>query len=145
MVDFNRLMVWLLKTPLHRLISNSVLSMHIVGTKSGRVYEVPVNYVIVNEAGGTRYLITSQQDRTWWRNLRKRVKITVQVKGQAKVAYAQAFEDHQDVMAGLKAYFQHSPRSARYFGLALNADGVVPDDELARIVQERVVIWIDLE
>ena len=81
-MGFNRLMVWLLRSPLHGLVSASVLALQIVGLRTGRVYNIPVNYVKIDGYGERRYLITSQRDRTWWRNLRERVEIQILLRGQ---------------------------------------------------------------
>jgi hypothetical protein len=136
-------MVWLLRSPFHHLISRSFLALRVIGVKSGKAYEIPVNYVVVGSQGGARCLITSKRDRTWWRNLRGRVEIELSIKGMRVMANAQAFESFEEVTAGLTEYFKVSPRSARYFNLELNADGSVPEADLERIAKERVVIWVE--
>jgi hypothetical protein len=143
MMGFNRVMVWLLRSPLHWLISRSILALQVIGVKSGRAYDVPVNYVIVELSEGVRFLISSQRDRTWWRNLRRRVEIELSFRGKRAMAKAQAFESFEDVSDGLTEYFKASPKSARYFNLELNSDGSVPEADLERMAKERVVIWIE--
>jgi hypothetical protein len=143
MMGFNRVMVWLLRSPFHWLISRSILALRVIGVKSGKPYEIPVNYVIVELLEGARCLITSQRDRTWWRNLRNRVEVELFFKGKRVLAKAQAFESFEDVADGLTKYFKASPRSARYFNLELNEDGNVPEADLERIAKERVVIWVE--
>ena len=142
-MGFNRLMVWLLRSPLHGLVSASVLALQIVGLRTGRVYNIPVNYVKIDGYGERRYLITSQRDRTWWRNLRERVEIQILLRGQHLKAHAQAVEATESVMQGLTAYFEANPKAARYFDLAVNKDGQVPLTELARLAEERVIIWVE--
>ncbi len=142
-MGFNRLMVWLLRSPLHGLASASVLALQIVGLRSGRVYNVPVNYVKSDGYGENRYLITSKRDRTWWRNLRERVEIQIILRGQDMKAHAQAVEANESVMQGLAAYFEANPKAARYFDIAFNQNGQVPLTELARLAEERVIIWVE--
>ena len=42
---FNSIMKWLIRSPLHGLVSKSMLVIGYTGRKSGRRYETPVNYV----------------------------------------------------------------------------------------------------
>jgi hypothetical protein len=143
MMGFNRVMVWLLRSPFHRLISNNILVLRVVGVKSGRAFDVPVNYVIVERPHGVKYLVASQRDRTWWRNLRNRVGVELSFQGKRVKAHAQAFESVEAVTEGLREYFIASPKSARYFDLRLNPDGTIPAPSLGRVAEDRVVIWID--
>jgi hypothetical protein len=142
-MGFNRVMVWLLRSPFHWILSRSILVLRVIGIKSGRAYDVPVNYIFVPNPNGNRLLITSQRDRTWWRNLRGRVEVDLTYQGKRGTAFAQAFESLEDVAEGLKHYFKASPKSARFFNIQLSADGNVAEADLKRRAPERVVIWVE--
>jgi hypothetical protein len=142
-MDFNRVMVRLLRSPLHRLFSGTTVVLRVTGVRSGRHYEVPVNFVLVEGEGGKRLLVTSKRDRTWWRNLRERVKVELTFKGKQLPAHAQVLEGVGDVVTGLQRYFQVSPQSARFFGVDLTPTGEVGEADLQRLACERVVIWVE--
>jgi deazaflavin-dependent oxidoreductase (nitroreductase family) len=142
-MGFNRVMIWLLRSPLHRLFSGSTIVLRVTGVRSGRRYDVPVNFVPVETTQGKRLLVTSQRDRTWWRNLRDRVEVELTLGGELLSAHAQVVEAEGDVAAGLQRYFQVSPKSARYFGIDLTPNGEVGEQDLQCLAGSRVVIWVD--
>jgi hypothetical protein len=72
---YNPLMRWLLASPLHGLVSGNTLVLTVTGQKTRRSYSFPVNYL----RQGDRLLVFSQQDRTWWRNLRGGAPVTVRL------------------------------------------------------------------
>jgi hypothetical protein len=63
---YNPLLTWLLRSPLHGLVSNNTLLTTVIGCKSGSNITLPVNYVDMGE----ELLTVSFRRRTWWRNLR---------------------------------------------------------------------------
>jgi len=142
-MDFNRVMVGLLRSPFHRLVSRNMIVLHVNGVMSGRQYDIPVNYIQVETGESRRLLVTSQRDRTWWRNVRDRVEIGLTFQGQAMRAKAHVEESEDGVAAGFRRYFQVSPESARFFSIDLTSDGKVSELDLARLAGERVVIWVE--
>jgi hypothetical protein len=42
---FNLMIVWLLKSPLHGMISKGVMLVSVTGRKSGRMISTPTNYL----------------------------------------------------------------------------------------------------
>lgn len=140
---FNRMVVWLLQSRLHWLLSRSFVVMHVVGVKSGRIYNVPVNYIRLSPSNPLRLLITSLRARTWWRNLRQQVEVEITLEGRRQPVFAQAYESEADVVAGFVAYFASSPRSARYFKVELSSDGKASEADLQALAEKHVVIRIE--
>ena len=62
---YNAPLLWLLRSPLHALLSRLVLGVRVRGRVTGRVYTLPVNYL----QNGFTLSILSPRRRTWWRNL----------------------------------------------------------------------------
>lgn len=62
----NPAMKGILRSPLHRILSDSLLLITFTGRQSGGEYTTPVGY---EQKAGTLY-ITSQSNRVWWKNLR---------------------------------------------------------------------------
>jgi hypothetical protein len=52
----NPMMRWLLRSPLHGLVSKVYLLLSVTGRKSGKVYVVPVQYA---QQGDTLLILTS--------------------------------------------------------------------------------------
>ena len=142
-MDLNRMMVGLLRSPFHRFVSRNLMVIQVKGVKSGRQYDVPVNYIEVVTGESRRLLVTSQRDRTWWRNIRGRVEVGLVFLGRGMRALAQVEESEDEVAAGLKRYFLVSPASARFFSIDLASNGTVNADDLSRLAHERVVIGVE--
>lgn len=143
-MNFNPFMVWLLRSPFHGLLSRSTLVLRVKGVRSGRIYDVPVNFLQIEEENGPRFLVISQRDRTWWRNLRDRVEIDLTYRGRTRKAKAHVEQADDKVAEGLQQFFRSSPQSARYFGVTLDDTGEITSVDLDRLVSERVVVWIDM-
>lgn len=137
---FNTPMIWILRSPLHGLLSKSTLLLTVTGRKSGKKYTLPVNYV----RDGETLWVTSQRDRTWWRNLLGGAPLEVVLAGKTWPAYGEALVEEPAVIAGLRQYLGKAPQAARYFGVKLAADGNPDPSDLALAARDRVVVQIQL-
>ncbi len=63
---YNGIMLWLLQSPLHGMLSRNMMVINYTGRKSGKVYRLPISYKKIDEI----LLTVSYKHRTWWRNLR---------------------------------------------------------------------------
>ena len=75
---YNPLVLAVLRSPLHRLLSGSVMEIAVLGRKTGLTYSIPVQYV----RRGEGLLVISQRHRTWWRNLRGGFPVGVRLQGR---------------------------------------------------------------
>jgi len=135
---FNPFMIWLLRSPLHKIASKNTLLITFTGRKSGKNYTTPVNYVI----DGNVIFITSLRSRTWWRNLRGDAKISVQLQGKYLETYGEVIEDNENVKEQLMRYLQNVPQYARYFKVNLDHDGHPNPEDVAQVAKERVMILV---
>jgi len=132
----NAFMRMMLASPLHVLMSGSTLILRVRGLKSGRIYAVPVNYVHIEK----RLLITSQRDRTWWRNLLGGAPVEVILQGKRFNARAEAYSDPARVLPLFTDYVRAAPSVARYFEIGLDAAGLPDPTDLARAARDRVMV-----
>ncbi len=65
-MNINPFVIWLLRSPLHRLLSRSTMLVTYQGRTSGRQITLPVNYV----REGEKLWTLSMGKRAWWRNFR---------------------------------------------------------------------------
>lgn len=137
---YNPIIGWLLRTPLHGLMSESVMLITFTGRKSGKTYTTPVNY----SQDGDVLTIVSFRRRTWWRNLRDGAPISVRLRGQDLAATGHVIEDDAGVTEALVAYLQRMPRYARYFQVALDPDGQPNPEDVARAARDRVMVRVTL-
>jgi deazaflavin-dependent oxidoreductase (nitroreductase family) len=81
-----RLVVALLRSPAHRLLSGMVIELRYTGRRSGREFALPVQYV----RDGDRLLLAVQDApaKTWWRNFRTPQDVSVRLRGKIRHATA---------------------------------------------------------
>jgi deazaflavin-dependent oxidoreductase (nitroreductase family) len=122
------------------MFSGNTMIIHYTGRKSGKAYHLPVDYLRRND---TLYTV-SYKGRTWWRNLRGGADVTVLLKGKMVPAHMQVFEDDQGVAEGLKEFIRENPRTARIFGIILDADGQPEPGSMQKAVRDRVIVRTSL-
>jgi deazaflavin-dependent oxidoreductase (nitroreductase family) len=137
---FNPIMEWLLKSPLHPLVSKNTMLITYKGRKSGKLYTTPVNY----SRDGDVFTTTSYRQRVWWRNLRGGVPVSIRAQGKDLKGVADVVEDDEAVTSHLSAYLHKAPRVARYFNVRIDPDGQPNPDEVAEAAKERVIVHTKL-
>jgi hypothetical protein len=137
---YNGLISWLLRSPLHGLVSKSILLIEVKGRKSGKTISVPVNYI----REGSTLWVTSQRQRKWWRNLIGGAALSMCLAGRNLKGKGRAITDVAEVGDGLLSYFRLAPHYAKYFGVKLDAAGQPDAQDCAKAAQERILVRIDL-
>jgi hypothetical protein len=133
---YNPIMVWLLQSPLHGMLSGSMMVIEYKGRKSGKAYRLPIGYKSVK---GT-LLTVSYKRRTWWRNLRGGVPVTIRLQGKDVKAIVEVVENEEGVMDGLKAFIGGNAQAARMFGVKLGKEGQPEYEGLSQAAKERVIV-----
>lgn len=141
---FNSLMSRILRSPLHFLVSKSIMLLEYTGRRSGRAFQVPVNYWQLAGPEGEKFGTTSKRGRTWWRNLRGGARVRVHVGGKTYPAQALVVEDESGVAAGLERILQAAPWVGRYLNIRLTPDGAPETEDLARAAQELVFVETEI-
>jgi len=135
----NSFMTFMLRSPLHGVMSGSTMLVTVTGRKSGRLITTPVNYY---QEGDTLWVI-SNRERTWWRNLKGGASLKLRLRGQELNGFGEVLLDEPAVAVQIGEYVRHLPISARSLGVQVQAGQPDPAD-LARLAQERVMIRIKL-
>ena len=135
----NSFMIFMLRSPLHGVMSGSTMLVTVTGRKSGRQITTPVNYY---QEGDTLWVI-SNRERTWWRNLKGGASLKLRLRGQELNGFGEVLLDEPAVAVQIGEYVRHLPISARSLGVQVQAGQPDPAD-LARLAQERVMIRIKL-
>lgn len=133
----NSFMSGLLRSPLHGLMSGSMLLIGVTGRRTGRQYVTPVNYL----RDGDDLLIFSLRARSWWRNARGGA-VTLRLRGADVNGRAQVIEDEAGVAETLTVCLGRAPNMARAFSVRLDAQGRPLAEDIARAARERVVIRV---
>jgi hypothetical protein len=119
----NPLVRLLLRSPLHRLLSRSLVILSYQGRKTGRWHSLPCMYA---RHGQDLYIIPGHPDRKlWWRNLRQPTPVRLRLQGRDLNGTATASSDPEAVAAGLRRYLARYPKTARPLGVQLETNGAV--------------------
>ena len=137
---YNPMMIWLLKSPLHGMISKGVMLVSVTGCKSGRTISTPTNYL----RDGNVLWVISWRDRKWWRNLRGKGKVRVLLAGKSVEGCGQVIEEEKEVAQSLFVYYQKTPQIAKYVGIGLDAKHQPVFADCERAAQKMVMIRIEV-
>ena len=137
---FNPMMIWILKSPLHGMISKGVMLVTVTGRKSGKSISTPTNYL---RDGNTLWVI-SWRDRKWWRNLRGGANVRVLLAGKGVGGRGQVIEGEKEVAQSLFDFYCKVPNVAKYVGINLDTAGLPISADCERAAQKMVTIRVDL-
>jgi len=136
-VFINPVVRTLLRSPLHGLMSQSVMLITFTGRRSGRRFTTPVRYVRV----GDRVRCFSASDTKWWRNLRGGAEVTLRIAGVDRRYWATLLEGGPEkIREALQHYLALIPQDAAYHGIGLNRDKSLVAEDLDRAVKNAVVV-----
>jgi deazaflavin-dependent oxidoreductase (nitroreductase family) len=133
----NNTMKFVLRSPLHGIISKYLLLITFTGRKSGKTYTTPVSYFQQDDQ------VTIFTHANWWKNLRGGAPVTLCIRGRELRGIAEPVaEDKQAVAAGLTAHLRKSPFDAR---LTIDDHGNPAADDVEKAVQTVVMIHVRLD
>jgi hypothetical protein len=134
MAAMNPFVRLLLRSPLHAVLSDTLLLLTYTGRTSGRRYTIPMAYSRLGD------VITVFTLHTWWKNLRGGAPVVVEIKRRRFDGWAEAIgDDHSVIAEALRAHLREHPRMARIYHVPLDADGQ-PDIDAVRQVARFVVL-----
>jgi deazaflavin-dependent oxidoreductase (nitroreductase family) len=131
----NDFMSWVLRSPLHGMLSNGMLLITVTGRKTGRHYTTPVEYFREN---GYLFVMTSRS-RTWWRNLKNGAQVSLLLQRRPVHAFAELELDEKLVEAHMLEYLQHRPQIAKPLGIHME-NGNANMEDIARVAKDRLFV-----
>ena len=129
----------LLRSPLHSLVSDSILLLTFTGSKTGNEYTTPVGYWVKDG----HLVVTTRSP--WWRNLKGGQPVSMLVRGQHRDGIATPHPDPEDVAHYIKEFIDRNETDAsRRLGIRVRGDREATLNELEAGVERTVVIEIEL-
>ena len=136
----NKVPAAVLRSPLHRAMSDKYLLLTFTGRKSGRRHTTPVAYLEEGEA----LLMTT--DSPWWKNLRGKdeagAPVTVRVKGREYEGLGEAVTDETEVVRVLARFLQIQPGYGKFVGVKRSAGDRVDPSMVEEAARGRVVVRV---
>ena len=132
-------MKFVLRSPVHGMVSKSVLLITFTGRRSGKTYTTPVDY----SQDGDQVTIFTHAD--WWKNLRGGAPVTLRIRGRDLQGVAEPVaEDKRLVAAGLMAHLRKVPSDAKYYGVTFDDHKNPRAEEVEKAAQTAVMIRVRL-
>jgi deazaflavin-dependent oxidoreductase (nitroreductase family) len=135
----------ILRSPIHKLMSDTLLVITCCGRKTGREYSLPVQYV---QAGNTIYIVPGMPEKkTWWRNLKEAALVRLNLRGQAMAGQAVVLKPETDskaILEGFGLYLRRFPALIKVHQLGVEADGSFNAEELRLAAMQAVVIRVEV-
>ncbi|MCJ7661778.1 MAG: hypothetical protein MUO67_21745 [Anaerolineales bacterium] len=133
----NPFMKTILKSPVHKVVSDGILIITFMGIKSGKEYSTPISYFMEN---GTVYCFTHAQ---WWRNLAEGAEVKVRLQGQDTAGFAQVeAEDMAQKTSAMRKMVIAKPQEAGFYNVTFDSDGEPVQEEVIKAAEEAVLIRI---
>ena len=105
----------LLESPLHRLMSGSIMTIHYCGRRTGRARWLAVRYLRDHDGG--LFCLTSR-DAAWWQNFLEPVPVELRLAGRRVAATARScVDDAARKEAALRKLLDRFPGDAPYHGV----------------------------
>ena len=136
-VIINPAMRMLLRSPLHGLMSGSLLLITFKGRATGRTYTTPLRYL---RDGKAVRCFTTRETR-WWRNLKQEPGVVLRIAGSDIDCTARIIDkDGAAIRELLAAYLTRFPGDAVFHDVGLQKDRTPKPEDLDRAVSNSVVI-----
>ena len=138
----NTLTVRVLESPLHGMMSKGLLVLKYQGRRSGKRYEVPLQYI---EDEGTLYIWAGNAtEKTWWRNFSEPAPVAAQLRGEEVAATASVVDDPARRAELLRSYVDRYPHTTstgrpKFVGQRWHPT----DEELTNVAQSTVMVAIN--
>lgn len=131
----NRTMKVLLSSPLHGMVSKTVLLITFTGRKSGKPYTTPVSY---SQHGDQVYVFTHA---TWWKNLSSGMPVTLRIQGRDLQGLPEPVaEDKPAIAEALADHLRKVPGDARWYGVTFDTHGNPNAEQVAQAAQSVVML-----
>lgn len=136
----NDFMSWVLRSPLHGMLSNGMLLITVKGLKTGKTYTTPVEYY---RQDGYLWVMTLR-NRTWWKNLRGGAEVALLLKRQPVFAFAEIDLDERSVEARMYEYLKYMPHATKPLGIHVE-NATANAEDVARVAKDRLFVRIKLK
>ena len=136
---FNKIMSTVLRSPLHGMVSKSIMLITFTGRKSGKTYTTPISYTRDGN------LVTAFTHAKWARNLVGGAPVTLMIKNKALQGQADVVSDEKEAIAGgLKAHLSQVRSDAKFYDVKFDDDGNPNWEAVVRAADNCEMIWVKL-
>ena len=137
---------WILRSPLHFLLSPALMLITVTGRRSGRRYTIPVGYQRDGDGDGLVVMVSYARRKQWWRNYREPGPVVLrlrgrELRGRARVVPpgSEAFRRHAE------ASFRRMPWLGSQFGIDTRRGTGLSEAQVLHLGREGAIVGIELD
>lgn len=135
----NKTMKFVLRSPVHGMVSKFTTLITFTGRKSGKIYTTPVSY---SQFEDRVYIFTHAN---WWKNLCDGAPVMLCLQGRERQGWAEpVVEDKEAIATRLAAHLRMVPGDSKYYGVTFDEHGNPNAEEVEKAVQTAVMICVQL-
>ncbi|WP_084514240.1 nitroreductase/quinone reductase family protein [Nocardia acidivorans] len=124
----------LLRSPLHRMVSDKLLIVTVIGRKAGHVYENPVGYA---EDDGAILIGTAAR---WPRNLRAGEPVSITLRGRTVHADWEVLDEEEAATECYRIILEHNPTHGKFAKVSLDPIGRVNRNQMRAALDRGTVV-----
>jgi hypothetical protein len=135
----NPMVVAVLRSPVHWLVSPGLMGVTITGRRTGRTYTIPVGYHDVGDA--VVVLVSDGPGRSWWRNFLTSHPAVLTLRGRAVPARGLALDPASDEFRErAEQSFTRAAFIARIFGVDFDPERGLSAEQQAKLGAEAAIV-----
>lgn len=139
----NAMVGGVLRSPLHRVMSRSLMLLTFEGRRTGKEYTIPVAYA---RYGPDELVVVAgrPEGKTWWTNMRGPLPVRVRLGGRVLPGYARLVQG-EEAVSRLTTYLEKLPRAARSLEVTPDSEGRFSVGDVARLAGRVPVVSVKLQ
>ena len=139
----NRIMRLLLHSPLHGLMSGSIMVVTVTGRRSGKRRAFPVRYLREDDG---RVICFTSPGTGWWRNFADGRSAELLIAGKRLAASGRAWPGEAEQKEGrLRRMLTRFPSDAAYHDIVVGRGEVPSDEQIEEAAQRDVLVVFTVE
>jgi hypothetical protein len=139
----NPLTTWLLRSPLHPLVSSGLLLLTYTGRRTGRRVTLPLGYQRKSEL--VTVLASRARRKLWWRNFVEPRPVELVLRGRQRRGDARLVPgDSEEFRETVDAVFERLPRLGRQFGISYDRRRGLTPEQWRTVAAEGALVKITL-
>ncbi len=136
----NRFMSAMLRSPLHPVVSRSIMLITFTGRKSGKTYTTPISYARDGDQ------VTAFTGARWSKNLEGGAPVKLSIKNKEYHGRADVVADDKEAVAeGLRTFLNKVRSDARFYKVNFDDDGQPNWEDVQRAAQRCVMLHVQLD
>ena len=134
---YNKIMIGILRSPLHSMISGGIMIIGFTGSKSGKKFSTPVNFLEIED----KLYVMTDRTRVWWKNIKKNPGLELHIKRENLKGSGLVIDSKTEVEKYLALIYKHHPQMAKYMKVKMS-DGQPVLEDIQKLSDQTIVIEI---